>query len=139
MEDLKKKIAETLAGVNIASLATVDLHGNPWVRYVICTGDKDFYLTFATFASSRKIKHIEKNPNVHLTLRKDNENPESPYIQFAGKAEVIDDKEKLKAYWNPNLEHYFSGPEDPEYRLVKVTPKIIEYMSTSHTPEVLAF
>ena len=67
MSELKHRIIEILQQPQLAALATVINEGKPWVRYVICLGQDDMTIRFATFANSRKVAQIKDNPEVHLT------------------------------------------------------------------------
>ena len=129
-KELKEKIMEVTSGVKLAGLATVK-DGKPWVRYVMVT-NKDLMFYFTCALSSRKIEQIKKNNNVHLTLGFDMAKP-GPYVQVPGVAEIFTDEETKKSFWNDMLKVYFSGPEDPDYCVVKVKPDFIEFWS-SHLP-----
>ena len=45
--------------------------------------------------------------------------------------------ETKKKYWHEMLGDFFSGPEDPNYVVIKISPQTIEYMSADACqPEV---
>ena len=67
MSELKHRIVEILRQPQLAALATVFGEGKPWVCYVVCLGQEDMTIRFATFASSRKVAQIKNNPEIHLT------------------------------------------------------------------------
>ena len=70
--ELKERILSILHKPQLAALATVTEMGNPWVRYVVTVGDGDLIIRCATFADSRKVKHIEGRSDVHLTCGRNN-------------------------------------------------------------------
>ena len=91
----------------------------------------------ATFADSRKIKQIEKDPNVHITCGVTSLQEMQPYLQIQGKARITNDEDERHAFWNDTLEPIFDGPDDPKYRLIVVEPYRIEYCTPgSFVPEV---
>jgi len=137
MADLKKKILDVLIQRRVAALATVTEDGKPWVRYVVPAPDEELNLTFPTHRKSRKIAHIRRNPEVHLTTGVANLETARHYVQVQGTAEIVDDEASRKAHFRPYLQAYFEGPEDPDYVLVVVKPYRIEYVSMdSWNPEV---
>ena len=137
MATLKDHILEIIGKPQLASLATVTEEGKPWVRYVMATGDKDLTLRFASFLGSRKVAQVKKNPEVHLTCGVTSPESADSYLQIEGRAEVTTDEAQRRAYWKEELKRYFSGPDDPNYCIVKVTPYRIEYMAPgSMEPEV---
>ncbi len=100
----------------------------PWVRYVSPTLiDPDLTVWVATFAGSRKVAQIRNNPQVHLTMGISEVVMERSYIQVQAEAETVDDPEQKKRNWGEHLRTYFSGPEDPNFVLLKLKPYRIEY------------
>ncbi len=137
MTDLKEKIYAALQKKPISVLATLTEDNRPWCRYVSPTAKPDLTLYVATFASSRKIKQIEKNPQVHLTCGASTPTETEAYLQIEGVAEISNQKELRHGVWNDEMKAYFKGPDDPNYRVVVVRPYRIEYNSmASMTPEV---
>ncbi len=136
MTELQTKIVEIIEGADCASLATVSEDGKPWVRFVSPKISEDMTLRVATFASSRKIQHIVRNPEVHLTVGKGNP-PEMVYLQIQGRAQATDEKAERNALWTEGLGAYFQGPDDPEYRVLIIRPYRIEVnVPGSPSPEI---
>lgn len=136
MENLGEKIYQVLKVPQVYSLATVT-EQKPWVRYIMGYASPDLEIRFVTSLKTRKISHIEKNPEVHLSCgAKDSETTEA-YLQIQGKARISTDPELCQKMWNDNLKVYFSGPEDPNYCVVVIRPYRIEYQTlTNMTPEI---
>jgi general stress protein 26 len=133
-QGLKEKILAKFAGPTLCALATVTEDGKPWVRYVMLSADERLTLRGASFANSRKAAHIRKNPEVHLTTgAKDMETAES-YLQIQARAEILTDPDSKKAMWNDYLKNIFSGPDDPNYVVLRITPYRIEYSKVDHSP-----
>jgi general stress protein 26 len=122
---LKESILKVMGGQVVAAIATIH-EGKPAVRYMALMGQENLTLIGATNKSSRKVEQIKKNPNVALTIWS-GKNFSDPYVIIGGKAEVHEDLETKKKFWNPMMEPYFQKPENPEYVVLKFTPKRIEY------------
>lgn len=125
---LKQKILDVIKKYPVGSVATIR-SGKPWVRYMEMKPKDDLTLYSATFASSRKVAQIKKDKNVHVTFGANPKKYALPYVQIAGTAEIVKDRETKQWCWNKFLKQFFDGPEDPDYVVFKITPKLIEYMS----------
>ena len=138
MDDLKAKILDIIGKPVLGALATITEDGKPWTRYVVPVATQDLTICFATFLHSRKVDHLRKNPNVHLTAGNNTlDNMGLPYLQVAGQAEISTDSVIKHQFWSPELETFFSGPDDPNYCVVVITPERIEYQTfESMKPEV---
>ncbi|MCK5516103.1 MAG: pyridoxamine 5'-phosphate oxidase family protein [Desulfobulbaceae bacterium] len=137
MPDLEQRILDIIHKPQLAALATVTEQHNPWVRYVLTVGGGDLVVRCATFVDSRKVKHIESNPDVHLTCGVNSLQEMQPYLQIQGLARVSTDKEERHGFWNDMLAPIFDGPDDPKYSIIIVEPYRIEYcIPGSYEPEV---
>ena len=67
---------------------------------------------------------IEK---IYLTLGVADLATAESYLQIEGRAEILEDAATKKAIWYDHLGNIFSGPDDPNYCVGKVTPYRIEY------------
>lgn len=131
---LKEKILAKLSTPALCALATVTEDGKPWVRYMMLYTDEHLTMWGATFASFRKVAHIRKNPEVHITMgAKDMETAQS-FLQIQARAEIMTDAQTKKAMWSDYLKNIFSGPDDPNYVVCKITPYRIEYAKMDRTP-----
>ena len=137
MADLQQRILDIIHRPQLAVLATVTEQNNPWVRYVITVGDAHFTLRCATLVHSRKIRHIQNNPNVHLTCGVTSLKEIRPYLQIQGQARITTNKDERYGFWNEMLAPIFEGPDDPDYAIIVVEPYRIEYCTPgSYEPEV---
>ena len=137
MEELKNNILGITTKLQLSGFATITEEGKPWVRYVMTVGSTDMSIRFATFIGARKVKHIDKNPEVHLTCGVTDPMRMEPYLQIQGKARFTTDTENRHGFWNDMLKSIFSGPDDPNYGVIIVEPYRIEYCEPgSMTPEV---
>jgi len=137
MSELKKKILAKMDRPTLCALATITEDGKPWVRYVTPMADEDLNIWMATFIISRKVGQIRKNPEVHLTVGVTDIATAESYLQVQGRAEILTDEATKKAVWNDHLKAIFSGPDDPNYCVCKITPYRIEYQGMGPvSPEV---
>jgi general stress protein 26 len=134
MSDLKKKIQDKMKTPQLSALATITEEGKPWVRYVTPLMDENMTIWMATFAASRKVGHIKKNPEVHLTVGVTSMETAKSYLQIQGRAEVLTDAATKQAAWGDHLKGIFSGPDDPNYNVIKITPHRIEYQGMGIVP-----
>jgi general stress protein 26 len=134
MSELKEKIYAKMQQPTLAVLATITEDGKPWGRYCTPRFDENLTIWIATFIHSRKVGQIKKNPEVHLTVGITTMETAESYLQIQGRAEILTDAESKKAIWFPPLENIFSGPEDPNYCVLKISPYRIEYQTMAMTP-----
>ena len=122
---LKDNILEVLRGEHVAAVATVT-DGRPAVRFMALVGLDDLSLIGGTMISSRKVEQIRKNPEVALSIWS-GKSYKDPYVLIQSKAEIHEDLETKKKFWDPKLETYFRNPENPSYVVLKFVPQRIEY------------
>jgi general stress protein 26 len=134
---LKQRILKITRQLQLACLATVTEEGKPWVRYVMAASDEGLTIRCATFTSARKVRQIEKNPEVHLTCGVTDPTAMGPYLQIQARARPATDQAERHGFWNDTLKEIFDGPDDPKYGILVMTPYRIEYCSPdSFEPEV---
>lgn len=124
-QKVEQIITDLISGVNESVLATVD-NDRPWARFIMTYNIKGtFKLQSSTSINSRKVRQIQANPNIHITLGKADSN-HIPYIQYAGKAKILTDEATKKAHWHKELEQYFGTADNPHYCVMEFEPEIIE-------------
>ena len=137
MADLKERILGIIRQPQLSGFATVTEEGRPWVRYVMAVGGDDMEIRFASFVSARKVKQIAGEAEVHLTCGVTDPTKMAPYLQIQGRARFTTEEGERHTFWNDMLKPIFSGPDDPNYGVVVVTPYRIEYCTPGeHEPEV---
>jgi general stress protein 26 len=135
-QELKKKILDVITNYAVGSLATIK-DGKPWVRYMVVQPQEGLTLFTTTFALSRKVDQIRKNGDVHVAFGADPSNWALPYVNVEGTAEILTDSETKKKCWREEFREYYKGPEDPNYVVIRIVPRTIEYMAAgAHQPEV---
>ncbi len=133
-EELKAKILARLAAPQLCPVATVTENGKPWVRYMTFMTDQNLTMWAATFANSRKVAQIAKNPEVSLAAGAKDMMSTEPFLQIQARAAILTDAATKKAVWNEFLKDVFSGPDDPNFAVCKVTPYKIEYVKMDRSP-----
>jgi general stress protein 26 len=96
------------------------------VRLVVSHND-NLMLYVSSYASSRKVGEIKKNPHVHAVVAKDLTQMRTSYVQIAASAKIRFDKAARKKCWHPYMSKYYSGIDDPEYVIIEIKPNYIEY------------
>lgn len=119
-----EKLVELTQDARFCMLTTVDGEGTlvsrPMTRQDV---DLDVELWFIATRSSRKVEHIRARPEVNVTVT-----GSSSWVSIAGRAEVVDDVDKLRELWSTFAEAWLpGGPEDPDAVLVKVDAESAEY------------
>jgi general stress protein 26 len=86
----------------------------------------DGTLWFFTKKSSPKVEEVQQNlGQVNVSYSDPNK---MSFVSVSGKAELVDDKAKLKELWSPYLKVFFpQGLDDPDLTLMKVTANYGEY------------
>lgn len=86
----------------------------------------DGTLWFYTKKSSPKVEEAKQNyDQVNVSYSDPNK---MSFVSVSGKAELVDDKAKLKELWSPYLKVFFpQGLDDPDLTLMKVKADYGEY------------
>jgi general stress protein 26 len=126
MSDLKQRIFKIAGELQLVNFATVAEDGKPRVRYVMAKADRDLVFRFCSRLDTRKVRHIKKNPYVHISLGVSSLETARNWLQVDGKAQVSTDKNERHSFWFEELKNYFTGPDDPSFCIVIVKPSTIE-------------
>ncbi len=123
-----KKIEDLVKDIRVAMLVTMNEEGHARSR-PMWTQEAPFdgTLWFLTSRGCRKVQEIEGNPRVNIGYA----SPSSEsYVSVSGRAEVLNDRARIKEFWSPMLKAWFDGPEDPEIRVLRVDVEDAEYWDT---------
>ncbi|MFD8497942.1 PPOX class F420-dependent oxidoreductase [Amycolatopsis sp. NPDC059657] len=118
-----------LDGKNFATVATLDADGSPHTSLVWIGTDGDA-VVFSSLAGRRKIRNLQRDPRISLTVS-DKDNPYQS-VDIRGTAELIEDPGKTLP---ATLSHKYLGqdpqPESEEKlrMIVRVTPDKITQFS----------
>jgi general stress protein 26 len=80
---------------------------------------------FQTDAQAAKDKEIDLNDNVCLVF---SDVRKQHYVSLTGRAELSDDRAKIKQLWSSLDSAFWSDANDPSIRALKITPTIAEIL-----------
>src|SRR5690625_490909 len=101
-------------------MATVQ--GNkPYSRYMTFFSD-EITLYTATSKQTEKVDELEANPHTHILIGYEGEGMGDEYLEIAGTVSISDDESMKEKVWNEHMKPYFSGPEDPDLVILKISP-----------------
>lgn len=86
--------------------------------------DDDGTIWFFTALGSEKVQEIYHDRGVNVSYSKPSD---SQYVSVTGTAKIVSDLATKKRYYSEINDAWFSGPEDPQASLIKVTPEVVEY------------
>jgi len=121
--------AREIMTAGTCTLVTVNDLNQPYARVMDpLDPDNDFVVWLATNPRSRKILHIDTNPNVvlHYVDQVDN-----GYVSLYGKAELVRDSGLLNQHWKPEWNQFYRN-KNTDCVLIKVVPtrlEVIHYMA----------
>ena len=121
---LKDLIADFSTAMMITHLNDNSVHARPMA---IADMDVDGSLYFATSIDSGKLREIEADPKVALTMQ-----DSSVYISVWGNASLSTDRALIDRLWSEPLKIWFpEGKEDPSLVIIKIDPEHAEYWDNS--------
>lgn len=109
---------------HICMLATHDgavIRSRPMAAHVE-PGENAVY--FLTDERRHKDDEIIANPNVCLAFA---DHDAEDYVSLTGRAEVSNDRAKIKELWSVGAKAWWKSVDDPNIRVLKVTPIDAEY------------
>jgi general stress protein 26 len=122
----KEEIRRIVGEAKWAYLAT-SASDQPSVRPVSTLVDEDLVCWIGTHACTRKVGQVKANPRVEMCFC----TPEGrAHVRFSGAMEIVEDKQKKEWFFSVReyMASYLSGPDDPDYVLLRLTPDKIEVM-----------
>lgn len=125
-EDVEK-IRDLIKEIDFCMLTTVDEAGKLHSRPMSTNGQVEFDgdLWFFTSDKSHKVDEVEARPQVNVAFA---DPAHQNYVSLAGRAELVKDRAKIKALWQPHLKAWFpDGPDQSDVALLKVHVDHAEY------------
>ena len=116
------RVWELMEKISICMLTTHDgerIRSRPMAAFVRRDEDTIYFLGDA---HHHKDDEIHDNPNVGLAFADG-----SKFVSVTGHASVSRDKAKIKELWGPSAKAWWDSPEDPNIRLLTVTPDDAEF------------
>ncbi len=127
IERIKEEVWDSFSDAQSVYLATVEAD-QPRVRPVTLL-NIDQKLWIATSPRSAKARQIRRNPNVEFCLPLSDERGNG-YIRVAGLASIVADPQTRSSLGGkiPFLGEYWSGVDDPNFCLIRITRVEVEYL-----------
>jgi general stress protein 26 len=125
--ETKADIEHILDSSSVGTMATVQ-NNKPHTRYMTFSRE-GLTLYTATDKDTHKVDEISKNPYTHILLGYEGEGVGDEYVEYEGKVHISDSEDLRKKLWNPHMEKWFDGPNDPNYIVLEIKPEQISLMN----------
>lgn len=116
-----RHLAEMIKGIKVAMFATVtsdgSIHSRPMLAQHMIPPEFDGRLWFFIKEDSAILDELEAHNFVNLTYAK---SEQEHYVSVSGRASTSRDEKLIRELWNPALESWFTGVEDPSILLLCV-------------------
>ena len=108
--------------IPVAMVITHDGHGQemrarPMAAHPV---QEESAIYFLTDVDAPKISEVEGSHTICLALA---DNKRQKYVSITGRADIIDDKNRVKQIWSIYDKAFWSDANDPRIRILKVTPE----------------
>jgi general stress protein 26 len=116
------RVWELMDKISVCMLTTHDgeqLRSRPMVAVVRRDDDAIYFLGDAR---RHKEEEVRRNPNVGLAFADGQR-----FVSVTGHAAVSHDEAKIKELWSTGAKAWWDSPEDPNIRLLTVTPDDAEF------------
>ena len=123
----KKEALKILKESFVGTMATVQ-QNKPHTRYMTFFND-EFTLYTATSKQTQKMDELELNPYTHILIGYEGKGMGDEYLEIEGKVSISDDESIKEKVWNKHMKSWFSGPEDPDLVILKISPETIRLMN----------
>jgi general stress protein 26 len=118
------RVWELMRKISICMFANWDgqeLHARPMGAYVRKDDNAVFFLTDARHHTDDQIRQYSKVCLAFADTGGQN------YVSLAGHAEMSSDRAKIRELWGTPAKAWWESPDDPNIRVLKVTPAEAEY------------
>ncbi|MCL2593771.1 MAG: pyridoxamine 5'-phosphate oxidase family protein [Defluviitaleaceae bacterium] len=116
----------------ICVVSLIDEEGFPTMSTITpskCDGIN--WITFGTYLSHNRAKRTLANKNASVCF-----DSNAYCVNLVGEMEVITSPDVKQDMWYDGLYGFFTGPDDPEYCVLKFTTKRYKYFNTADETEV---
>lgn len=123
-----KTLHEHLTGIRFTMFATRDgdrLRSRPMTTIEAKAGGDS--LLFLGNHGSELLADIATDPSVNLAY---SDNDGGKYVSVSGTATSRDDRVMIRELWNPILNAWWDGPDDPAIRVIEVRIEGAEYWAS---------
>ena len=134
------KLHELIKNIDYGMFTTVDddgsLHSYPMSKSGEITSDATLW--FFTYAASHKVTEIEHHEQVNVSF---SSSEQQRYVSISGTAQLVEDRNKLRELWKPELQTWFpKGLDEPDIALLKVNINQVNYWdsASSFKPQTIS-
>lgn len=117
MNSDKEQFQEIIQKFDSAMLITHSLNGAIRARPMMVAAFQDNELWFVTSAESTTADEIVHDGSVAITMQ-----DSLKYLSISGVADIVVDRDKMRALWRPAWLAWFDGPDDRNAVLIRVLP-----------------
>lgn len=121
--NIEEKAAQIVAAAEVVTVASIDENGYPRPVAMVKLKDKNGEIYFSTGTSSAKTAHFKANSKAGISIV-EGENS----VVYTGEMEIVTDQRVKESLWDDwMLPHIPGGVNDPQYCVLKFTPKSSTY------------
>lgn len=121
--NIEEKAARMVAAAQVITVASIDENGYPRPVAMVKLKDEDGAIYVSTGTSSAKTAHFKANPKAGVSIVEGGNS-----IIYTGDMEVVTDEAVKRSLWGDwMLSHFPEGVEDPEYCVLRFTPRSATY------------
>lgn len=120
MADAKEKALKIMDKNDVGVLATIS-DNKPVARYMSFYSE-DFVLYTVTDKRTEKVEDIEKNSNAFVLLGYEEGIFDKDYVEIQATVSTTQDPELIDRAWNSYMEDSYTGKDDPNILVLKLTP-----------------
>lgn len=131
-ELLKEKVLKLISKHKNGVLSTVE-NNKPHSRYMTFYNE-NLTLFTPTKLNQEKIEEIEKNNAVSVLLGYEGNGQSDEYVEISGVAKINKSQDLKMKFWEESFKQWFEGPDDPNYILIQIQPKIVRILNTHDGP-----
>lgn len=121
--NIEEKAVQIVAAAEVVTVASIDENGYPRPVVMVKLKDKNGEIYFSTGTSSAKTAHFKANSKAGISIV-EGENS----VVYTGEMEIVTDQRVKESLWDDwMLPHIPGGVNDPQYCVLKFTPKSSTY------------
>lgn len=121
--NIEEKAAQIVAAAEVVTVASIDENGYPRPVAMVKLKDKNGGIYFSTGTSTAKTAHFKANSKAGISIV-EGENS----VVYTGEMEIVTDQRVKESLWDDwMLPHIPGGVNDPQYCVLKFTPKSSTY------------
>lgn len=121
--DIKEKAAQMVATAQVITVASIDENGYPRPVAMVKLKDEEGAIYVSTGTSSAKTAHFKANSKAGISIVEGGNS-----VVYTGDMEIVTDEAIKRSLWGDwMLDHFPVGVSDPEYCVLKFTPKSHTY------------